>query len=384
MILLASCGDGEHVRQQTPVKDTDTVAVVMDTLPKKISGSYNRIFNDIARYLAGMDPEPGCMLDSSYLENKDWKQYAENAEKKWHLYDSSRIQVLKDWSRAELAAINSGPFTLFYPFSGPDILHADCFYPEADTTVMIGLEPVGTVPFTDKSKSDTLAKYFASVTRSLYAILHFSFFRTEAMKKDLRTAELNGTTPLMMIFLQRTGNRVLDVKYIHIDSAGRIAGNEPGKSYKSPGVEITYCHADNTGEARLFYFSTDLSNEGLTKTSPAFLRYLYTLGYAHTYLKSASYLMYNDFFSEIRSLILKQSLTVLQDDSGIPHRFFTGCKPSLYGKYSGVISLFKGNEQKDLDSLFKSLPAKPLDFGIGYKWHKGESNLVLYECARRP
>ena len=381
-LIFSSCGSSDQSKQDVTKKDSDSVVVVVvDTLPKKITANYNRIYNDVARYIAGMNPENGCALDSFFLKNKDWKQYADNAEKKWLVYDSTRIQLLKKWSSEELVGTKKKKFTLFYPFSGPDILHANCFYPNADTTIMVALEPVGSVPFAVKNTTDTIGKYFASVNKSLFAILNFSFFRTEAMKKDLRTAELNGTTPLMMIFLERTGSRVLDVKNIHLDSLGKVVENTTGTNYKIPGVQITCCDADSTNERRLFYFSCDLSNEGLSKTNPALLKFVTKQKSINTYLKSASYLMHMEFFSIIRDAIITNSKTVLQDDSGIPHRFFSGWDYTLYGKYSGVISLFKEDYQKDLDSIYNKSdnPKKTLGFGIGYKWHKGESNLVLYK-----
>ena len=389
-IALFSCGGNtEGPKNTTSKKDSDSVKKETpkpdDTLPKKITGTYDRKFNDVGRYLAGMKPEAGCTLDSSYLNNKTWKSYSENAERKWNEYDTVRIQKLRNWSKSELAGVDRVHHTLFYPFSGPDVLHANAFFPNADTTVMIGLEPVGSVPFTGKNTQDTLTAYFQEVNSSLYTVLNWSFFRTISMKKDLRT-EVNGTTPIMMIFLERTGNRVLDVKPIHIDSTGKIAYNEKGHSgFKMPGVEITYCKSDSTGEAHVFYFSCDLSNEGSQKTNPSFFKFLKSLGNVNTYLKSASYLMYKPNFSDIRDVVLTQSDHVLQDDSGIPNRYFAGNTWShqLYGRYTGVIPLFKGDEQHDLDSLFKHEPGrKDLGFGIGYKWQKGTSNLVLYTKKR--
>jgi hypothetical protein len=383
---LFSCGgNGDQPKNDASAHDSDSIkrvtVTVNDTLPKKITGNYDRIYNDIARYLAGMKPEPGCKLDTSYTNNADWKKYADAAESKWMQYDTMRIQVLKNWSKRELAGVDRPNHTLFYPFSGPDILHGNSFFQHADTTVMIGLEPVGTTPFLSKNNSDTLKSYFQSVNASLYAILNFSFFRTIAMKKDLRSA-VNGTTPIMMIFLERTGNRVLDVKPIHIDENGKRVFDEKGHGgYKMPGVDITYCKSDSTGEAHVLYFSCDLSNEGFEKTCVPFVTFLQSLGHVNTYLKSASYLMYNDFFSGIRNLIIAQSDHVLQDDSGIPNRFMDPkvWDHRLFGRYTGVISLFKGDEQHDLDSLFKHDPnRKDLEFGIGYKWQKGTSNLVLY------
>jgi hypothetical protein len=383
--LLSCGGNGDQSKKETPKSDSDSVkketVMANDTLPHKVSGNYDRIYNDIARYLGGMKPLPGCKLDTGYTNNKDWKKYADAAENKWMQYDTMRIEVLRNWSKRELAGVDRVNHTLFYPFSGPDILHGTCLFPNADTTVMIGLEPVGSTPFLQKNNSDTLSRYFQSVNSSLYAILNFSFFRTIAMKRDLRS-EVNGTTPIMMIFLQRTGHIVLDVKPIHIDESGKRVYDEKGHGgYKMPGVDITYCKSDSTGEAHLLYFSCDLSNEGFEKTCVPFVTFLKSLGHVNTYLKSASYLMYKDFFSGIRNLIITQSDHLLQDDSGIPNRFLDPAVWShqLYGKYSGVISLFKGDEQHDLDSLFRNdKDRKDLEFGIGYKWQKGTSNLVLY------
>jgi hypothetical protein len=69
---------------------------------------------------------------------------------------------------------------LFYPFSGPDILHAQTFFPEADKYVMIGLEPVGSLPEFKKEETDSLDAYYNKVNTSLNAILKFSFLEQKA------------------------------------------------------------------------------------------------------------------------------------------------------------------------------------------------------------
>ena len=106
------------------------------------------------------------------------------------------------------------------------------------------------------------------------------------------------------------------------------------------------------------------------------------MGGVYTFIKSASYLMYNEDFSTIRRLILDQSQIILQDDSGIPHSAFQkhGYHYTLYGMYNGPISLFSSKYQTSLSNSYKSEKqnVKPLVFGIGYKYKPGESNLVLY------
>jgi hypothetical protein len=90
--------------------------------------------------------------------------------------------------------------------------------------------------------------------------------------------------------------------------------------------------------------------------------------------------MHKAYFSQIRKIILDQSYSILEDDSGIPLKFFKPDKwdIKLYGKYVGPIKLFETHFQDDLDSLY-NIPnkVKPLPFGIGYQFRYGQSNLLL-------
>jgi hypothetical protein len=74
---------------------------------------------------------------------------------------------------------------------------------------------------------------------------------------------------------------------------------------------------------------------------------------------------------------------VLEDDSAIPYRFFAGdiWDVALYGVYSQPIEMFLDHQQADLAAAYKKPgAAKPLPFGIGYRWQAGQSNLL---AARR-
>ena len=66
--------------------------------------------------------------------------------------------------------------------------------------------------------------------------------------------------------------------------------------------------------------------------------------------------MHSGGFSEVRDFLLQRSMTLLQDDSGIPVQYFKADEWELrpYGRYVGPISLFRGNYQSKLAKLFKS------------------------------
>jgi hypothetical protein len=89
--------------------------------------------------------------------------------------------------------------------------------------------------------------------------------------------------------------------------------------------------------------------------------------------------MHRETFSSIRNFILEHSDYVLQDDSGIPVRYFEEAKwnRQFYGSYIKPIDLFAVRYQPDLRQIYQSNPnIKNLGFGIGYKFD-ADANLML-------
>ena len=86
-----------------------------------------------------------------------------------------------------------------------------------------------------------------------------------------------------------------------------------------------------------------------------------------------------DGFSEARDFLLRQSRLILQDDSGIPHRFFAGGQWQLRycGNYVGPIDLFKQYPQPDLAARHAQTQPVPLGFGFGYQWQPTRSSLLI-------
>jgi hypothetical protein len=82
-------------------------------------------------------------------------------------------------------------------------------------------------------------------------------------------------------------------------------------------------------------------------------------------------------FAGVRKVLLHNSATILQDDSGIPLTYFdvTKWRLQVFGHYAGPISMFANFYQPRMAEQFQD--ANPLEFGIGYRWRKNESNLLL-------
>jgi len=337
--------------------------------------------NDTARFIAGLPLSTDSVL-AKMSTLPAWRKYADSFNKNWMSLDKSRMASMRKWAGDELRTGSNDNATVFYPFSGPDFLHAATFFPKAGSYVLVALEPVGTAPDIQHMTPDSMDQYFSAVNRSLQEVLSFSFFKTDNMKVDLKE-ELNGSLPILMIFLARTENRIDDIQFVEISDTGDVvtpdASRASGSGRKPPkGVDITFRSPDGV-EKHLYYFSVNLRNDDL-KRSPAFMTYLAKLGTVTSYLKSASYLMYKDYFSTIRGAILDQSALVVQDDSGIPYGFFKPDKwdVALYGVYSKPIEMFVTRKDEQLVRAYQTVNArKPLPFGIGYNWRQGQSNLLV-------
>jgi hypothetical protein len=126
----------------------------------------------------------------------------------------------------------------------------------------------------------------------------------------------------------------------------------------------------------------NLSDKSLAENQ-AFLTFLGSLRGTATLLKATSYMVHKEDFSIIRERVLAKSVAVLQDDSGIPYRFFAApaWTVQLYGSYVRPYGSFRWLQQADLRAAYQSAGPKPLGFRIGYGYGKVPSNLLFARKA---
>jgi len=336
--------------------------------------------NDTARLLAGLAPAS----DPTVLElskQGSWQQHAKSFDSAWANLEKNQLGKVRAWAKANIADAHAAKGTVFYMFSGPDFLYADTFYPEATTYVLCGLEPVGKIPDLSKLPAKSLGGELRALQGSINTVLNLSFFITKQMQGDLQNHPLSGTLPLLYIFLERSGKTLKDVSYISLDEDGTVStpAESTPRSSKNPasGVRIHFTAEGSDTPRTLYYFSTNIADDGLKHNG--FLKFCKTLAPGNACVKSASYLMHEGNFSTVRSFLLDNASTLVQDDSGIPVSFF---KPdtwqlTVFGHYPGPISLFKNCYQSKLAELYKTTKPEPLAFGIGYRHHSSESTLMV-------
>ena len=327
--------------------------------------------NDTARFLAGMAPSAESPL-TPLTKDPAWQHHARFLDSAFAQLEQRQLSKIRTWADTNLSAPRP---TMFYMFSGPDFLYANAFYSKASTYVLSALEPPGSVPDLMKLPRGGLGSALNNVEHSMGSILNFSFFITKLMKVDLRAGQLNGTLPILYVFLARSGKTIRDVSPVALDDKGTayFANENPGPN-ATHGVRIVFAGGD--GEQKtLYYFSTDLSNSGVK--SSGFLKFCGTLAPGNSLIKSASYLLHAGNFTTVRDFILANSATIIQDDSGIPLNDYNPKKWRFFpfGRYAGPIAEFPGRYQQSYADLFRR--SQPIDFGIGYRWRSYESNLLL-------
>ncbi len=340
-------------------------------------------FEEFALFVTGQQ-FPASVTDTT-IDLTFWKNYQEKINVDWPLMDSTRLKPMAAWRDDEVNPKINDTLLLFYPFSGPDFLHAYTLFPNAADYLFLAQEQLGEIPDLSVMKQTDLSDYLDKFYYSIRDIYQRSYFITGRMNTDLYNARVKGVLPLIVFFMAQTGHSVIDVKYEYISSDGSFKPltSITGRFSATECVTISFSSKDSEQVKTLRYFRCDISDEGF-KPTPGFNKYLSNLGDVNTYVKSASYLLHYGTFTTIRNIILAGSKAVLQDDTGIPYKYYDPEKweTYLYGVYVKPISDFTSPYlmQNDLKKVYDEggENVKELPFSLGYHWRSGEQNQMLF------
>lgn len=334
--------------------------------------------NDTARFLAGLPVSENSSL-IPLTRTGTWQQHAAFFNQAWAKVAARQLTGISSWETNYLPEALGRIPVVYYMFSGPDFLYADQFFPNASSYILAGTEPIGPLPEVTRFAGPPLDSVLHNLQTALNSVLSFSFFITKDMKTDLQREELKGTLPIFYVFLARAGKTITDITFLTLDRNGNphITGPTAPRG-TTPGVRVTFEGPPGDPPQTLYYFTTDLSDEGI-RSQPGFMKFCEQQNVGVSLLKSASYLMFEPGFATVRTFLLTHSQTLMQDDSGIPITAFDPSKWDLrlFGSYSAPIDLFKQHFQPELQALYSQSNPPPLGFGIGYHWNRNQSTLMV-------
>lgn len=355
------------------VSDADTAAASRADVALKPSSNP---LNDLIRILAGLavsEDSPHADL----MQSAAWQNYHQQIQRTWQRYNSQQHDKVEAFRDQWLPAEAHQDRDLLYPFAGADFLYADLFFPQAANIYMFGLEPLGEIPGRERLDS----AYYNGVIRSTEDLLRLTFFRTKAMREDFRH---NGTLPLLSYFIVHRGHTIKDITYLRLDEDGIPHQAPPADA---TGARIAFQDGRSGRMRHVWYWRGDLGNQAFANT-PGLKSYVAGLPPSNLYMKAASYLCHHQGFADACSLFRDRAVLSLQEDSGMPLRFFPDddWEQTFFGQYRDPISVFTDQLYRQGNALRNAFASAevvhPLPFPLGYHASARADNLML--AVRKP
>jgi hypothetical protein len=381
LLLLTALGCSTK-REQTSQVVNDSLAAP-DTLQRvspRDTVKKDKVLDALGTFIAGLSQRDS---NSFTLLEKDnyWQEFKAATDSNWNRVDIERFSKMKSWQGENLSAKLIDSLKVFYPFSGPDFLHVYYLYPTASEYIFAALEPIQVAPQLDTLDASMRDKFLDSLSHSMLDVFNKSYFITSKMKKDIKNVK--GVLPPLYFFIQRTGHELLEQHFFYLDSAGdeTIIPSSQLHWHKTPGVRLVFRNLETKQIKQLSYLSLNASNEGL-KERPEFAKFIASKGPYNTFIKSASYLLHRAPFTEMKKIVLENSMAIFQDDTGVPYKDLKkrlDWSVELYGEYAMPVKEFGETRfQSDLDSAYKNNPSTvDLPFSLGYHWGTKKQNYML-------
>ncbi len=331
-----------------------------------VSGYLHGAASDAAEaglYLSGKDLPPESPLLA--LTNKGtYPEFREKMKEDWNFYRDHSVRPIMAWREKWMP--DEKHKVCFYPFAGADFINAYDFYPEARKYVLIGLETAGGVPDLLKLSAKELTGGFNSMIEGYDYLIHWNFYLTLDMATNLERSPLRGTFPHILSQMAWLGLVPEHVYSVSLSRKGELAYSELKTGQYCDSGAIDFTGPDGV-KKEVIFLHLNLGNRTLGK-NPLWRKYLLSLAPAAGIMKAASYLPPLDDFSIIRGICLSSMDVLVEDDSGIPYKYFnSNWDIILFGAYHGPHWRFPSFGQPELKEAYKKAPYIPLEFRYGYR-----------------
>lgn len=352
-------------------------AVLLAAVLSQLDGGAS--LNAQARYLAGL-PDAGLPgLEAAPAYERHVKDLNDN----WATLERKRLVPMRSWAQAQLWPRVDPARPVLYFFGGPDAISVEVLYPDAPVLVLCGLERPGQLAPLETLKPAELENALLSLRRTIRSTVDVSYFITDRMGGDMLRSPLKGVLPVLLLFLVRSGETVLEANAITLDGQGAVV-ELPAPPPKDPsGWRLRFRRGE--GPVReLYYWRLDLSDD-VARKHPGFFAWLTALGPTNSFLKAASFILHDRRFSLARNHLLEHSASILEDDSGVPFSFLNtpDWQLTLFGAYSAPRATFVRHVQPEMAAVWKQGPTLELPFSTGYK-HSGPKSHLLLAIKRAP
>ncbi len=184
LIISACTGkkDGRSEKLADSLRRVDSLAKIDSATMAAELVQKDTTLDNTARFIAGL-PQLSSNSLSALQKDKYWIDFQTSMDANWKKMLDTRLVKMEKWEQEVFSRSVNDSLKLFYPFSGPDFLHANYLYPRTKEYVMAALEPIREVPSLDKLSEKDRDRFLDSLGRSLREHLQQKLFHHQPHAK---------------------------------------------------------------------------------------------------------------------------------------------------------------------------------------------------------
>ena len=305
------------------------------------------------------------------------------------------------------------PSTVVYPFGGGDLVSALVVFPDATEITTISLEAAGDVRTIDTIDRGQLLADLGEIGHEIGRLYHAAHSTTKSLQSAARS-RLPGTVVFALAALAVHGLEPVSLRYFDIEPDGQLryltgaeldqrvaaaiaAAPAPRKRQKVgkgtvwrawreqesvfANMEITFRPVgDPTAPPRTYrHVVANLDDEHMA-VDRRVLAHLERKGKVAVMTKAASFLLWYDDFSQIRSYLIDHLAWMISDASGIPPSYAepAGLEQVTYGKFVDAYFIKDPNNVRgQMKKLWARSPERALPFRFGYPDAEKNNHLMI-------
>lgn len=348
--------------------------------------NYSPYWNHLSEFIAGVDLSSENSFQS-LVSKPSYIAYKNNINKYWDKIEKDYLNKLAEWKEKHLTNFSPNNTTL-YPLAGADFINMFNLNSPSPKYIMVGLQKPGYIRDPLLFSDTELRKALSNIQNVVYELAYYNYSTSRRLQQEASNPYFTGVAPTLLFFIKRLGYDVLNLERIYLDNDGKVQIDnnsfEVFDKKKYTGIKIIFASPDRTQIKELYFLKIWLSSNSASFNTPEG-KFFLSHGRLNLMFKSAEYILHTKEYEPFITDLLPLADRVIQDESGIPFRYFNPDEWSfkLYGKYIGKISLKNTPKvpfQNDLYERFQK-ESYPLPFAFGYGVLKGKdkSNLLLFE-----
>lgn len=344
-------------------------------------------WNDRALLLAGLPvsstyaarPEVAALL-----ARPGYQAHKQKMDGFWKSVEAKRLSAIIPW-REKYLKDRIRAKTALYPLSGGDFLNLSLMFPYAERYIMIAMEKPGDVPDPTKMDDAHMRNGLASVEQMLGNIAQTGYFFSRLMNMYMNPESYGfyGTMPTVSVFLVRLGHSIQDIQRACITEEGQLEffADRARGFCRVQGYRVRFRDGRTGVSKELIYLSARIDN-ALFSTTTAEGKFFHTIHNPSVMLKAAVYLLHSPNYRGAADYLLETADVILQDDSGLPYRYYEPSRwdVELYGSFVAPPRMtgIEYYPQPDLVKAFKEKALDlPFDFGYGQVEPTNKSGILL-------